>query len=54
MNEDGPEINNEKCMGCGVCVVNCPSGVIDLKRMEKEETAKSFLELGLKIGREMD
>jgi ferredoxin len=46
--------NIEKCMGCGVCVVNCPSEVIDLKRIQNEEPPNSFLELGLKIGREMD
>ncbi|MFX1503998.1 MAG: 4Fe-4S dicluster domain-containing protein, partial [Promethearchaeota archaeon] len=54
LNENGPEINIEKCMGCGLCVVNCPSNVIDLKRIEKEVMPKNFLELGLKIGREMD
>jgi len=54
LNEDGPEINNEKCMGCGVCVVNCPSDSIDLKRIEEKDMPNNLLELGLQIGREMD
>ncbi|MHA2181458.1 MAG: 4Fe-4S binding protein, partial [Promethearchaeota archaeon] len=54
LNQEIIEINNEKCMGCGVCVVNCPSEVIDLKRKEKEEIPKTFLDLGFKVGREMD
>ncbi|GAG85821.1 unnamed protein product, partial [marine sediment metagenome] len=33
-------------MGCGVCVVNCQSKVIGLKRIEKAEIPKSLLELG--------
>jgi len=54
LTEEGPKVNTDKCMGCGVCVVNCPSDVIDLKRIESEKMPKDLLELGLKIGREMD
>ena len=25
-------VNREKCIGCGVCVVTCPSGALSLQR----------------------
>lgn len=26
-----PVINAEECSGCGICVDNCPTGVLDLQ-----------------------
>jgi len=54
MSENGPTINKENCMGCGICVVNCPSNIIKLEPLERNQMSNSFLELGFKIGREMD
>ena len=51
--EHGPIINNEKCMGCGVCIVNCPSNIIELRPIKKNNIPRNFMELGLTIGREM-
>lgn len=50
----GPIFNNEKCMGCGVCVVNCPSNVIELKPEKREIVHKDLMELVLKIGKGME
>ncbi len=30
-------INENKCMGCGLCAVTCPNDAISLKRVEREE-----------------
>jgi Pyruvate/2-oxoacid:ferredoxin oxidoreductase delta subunit len=35
--EDKAVINTEKCMGCGLCAVTCPSEAISMKRVEREE-----------------
>jgi len=45
-------VNDEKCMGCGVCVVNCPNNAITLKRIEREVIYKDLIELGLKVAKE--
>ncbi len=34
-------INTNKCIGCGVCVINCPSKAIELTRKEKIKTPPS-------------
>ena len=54
LGDTSPEIDESKCMGCGICVVNCPANIISLKHLERENIPKDFLELGMKIGREMD
>lgn len=28
--ESGPQLDEEKCLGCGLCVENCPHDVFDL------------------------
>jgi len=31
------EVNTERCIGCGVCVVTCPSGALSLQRKDEGE-----------------
>jgi formate hydrogenlyase subunit 6/NADH:ubiquinone oxidoreductase subunit I len=31
------EVSRERCIGCGVCVVTCPSGALSLKRKAEDE-----------------
>ncbi len=50
--DDVPTIKDTKCMGCGICVVNCPSHVLELKREEREQIYKNLLELGAKVATE--
>jgi len=47
--DEVPEIDIKKCMGCGICVVNCPGEVIKLKRLNREHIYTNEIELGLKI-----
>ena len=35
-----PEVNNEKCVGCGNCVKYCPDACILLKNREDEKPTK--------------
>jgi ferredoxin len=32
MKEHNPRVDRDLCVGCGVCVENCPQGAIDLVR----------------------
>ncbi|MHA1277487.1 MAG: ATP-binding protein [Candidatus Helarchaeota archaeon] len=50
--DSGPRIDVAKCMGCGICVVNCPAGLFELKREEREVIYKNLLELGMKVAAE--
>lgn len=52
MGEASPVIDEEKCMGCGVCIVNCPDQIIELKRLEREHIYKDLLELAFKVAKE--
>jgi ferredoxin len=54
MGDDGPMIDNKKCMGCGICVVNCPNEVMTLRREEREHVHKDLFELGMRILKETD
>jgi Fe-S-cluster-containing hydrogenase component 2 len=37
MENDTERIDEGKCMGCGLCVVTCPSGAIALKEIRGED-----------------
>ncbi|TFG05008.1 MAG: hypothetical protein EU536_03250 [Promethearchaeota archaeon] len=50
--DDYPYVDSTKCMGCGVCVVNCPSGVFSLDRKQQETIYSNLIELGLKVAKE--
>ena len=52
ISDSGPIINKDKCMGCGVCVVNCPEEVLELKRLDREVIYDNLAVLGLKIAKE--
>jgi ferredoxin len=30
-------VNPERCIGCGVCTVTCPSGALSLERKSEEQ-----------------
>jgi formate hydrogenlyase subunit 6/NADH:ubiquinone oxidoreductase subunit I len=32
---DAVNINLDRCIGCGVCIANCPSDALELKTKEK-------------------
>ncbi len=35
--DEAYEVNPERCIGCGVCVVTCPSGALSLERKAEDE-----------------
>jgi Fe-S-cluster-containing hydrogenase component 2 len=46
--EDGDEkvyIDEDKCMGCGVCTVTCPTEAIRLDRLEREPIHSTLHEM---------
>ncbi|TFF90284.1 MAG: hypothetical protein EU548_03790 [Promethearchaeota archaeon] len=54
MGDNGPIIDESKCMGCGVCIVNCPNQIIELERIKREKIYKDIIQLGLKVAKETD
>ena len=41
-----PEIDEEKCLGCGACSDNCPCGALELKE-EKKLKVRGFIGISL-------
>lgn len=49
----GPVFNNEECMGCGVCAINCSSKVIELIPKKREKMYKNLFDLASTVGKEI-
>jgi uncharacterized Fe-S center protein len=49
---DKAEIDENRCMGCGVCTVTCATGALRLERLEREPIHASTAELHAKIATE--
>ncbi len=39
-----PEVDKEKCIGCGACVSFCPEAVIELKKCKKRQKNKADID----------
>jgi ferredoxin len=37
MDKETERIDRDRCMGCGLCVVTCPTGAITLKEVRGED-----------------
>jgi len=46
---DKAEIDESRCMGCGVCTVTCPTEALRLERLEREPIYASSRELSKKV-----
>jgi len=49
---DRAEIDESRCMGCGVCTVTCPTDALRLERLEREPIYAATTELHEKIASE--
>jgi Fe-S-cluster-containing hydrogenase component 2 len=50
--DEKAQIDEEKCMGCGVCTVTCPSEALRLERLEREPIYTTQQELFEKVAAE--
>jgi len=39
-----PEVDKDKCIGCGSCVPFCPEACIEMKKMKKNAKAKADID----------
>lgn len=39
-----PEVDKEKCIGCGTCVPHCPEAVIELKKYKEGQKDKADID----------
>jgi ferredoxin len=49
---EAAEVDGNRCMGCGVCTVTCPTGAMRLERLEREPIYGSSSELYAKVAAE--
>jgi Fe-S-cluster-containing hydrogenase component 2 len=47
--DDKAQIDDEKCMGCGVCTVVCPTEALRLERLERDHIYNTSRELYKKV-----
>jgi Fe-S-cluster-containing hydrogenase component 2 len=52
MVDERPVVDNDWCIGCGVCAVSCPAEVISIKRRLESKAPESFTDLHQQIKRE--
>jgi Fe-S-cluster-containing hydrogenase component 2 len=46
-------VNAELCIGCGLCVTECPTGAMSLaKRQEPPHVCSSIKEMGIQVAKE--
>jgi Fe-S-cluster-containing hydrogenase component 2 len=50
--DDKAQIDDEKCMGCGVCTVVCPTEALRLERLERDHIYDTSRELYKKVAAE--
>jgi Fe-S-cluster-containing hydrogenase component 2 len=52
MVDERPVVDNDWCIGCGVCAVSCPAEVISIKRRLEVQAPESFTHLHQQIKQE--
>ena len=50
--DDRAQIDESRCMGCGVCTVTCPTEALRLRRLERKPIFATSRELRLKVASE--
>jgi Fe-S-cluster-containing hydrogenase component 2 len=52
MVDERPEVDQDWCIGCGVCAVSCPAQVISIKRRLESKPPETFAQLHQQIKQE--
>jgi Fe-S-cluster-containing hydrogenase component 2 len=49
MVEDKPRVDQDWCIGCGVCAIQCPANVISISRRLEDKGPQDFAQLHQQI-----